>query len=375
MKMKNLMCIFVMLLLVATVSVEAAETYGSNVSGLWKSFETANASQTEVSNTSGIAFDPTSLSGGIYGKVYLTNNSTVDTRRGLYSVDIVNETSSRVALSGEVSHTSVAAASDGIVYVNGGAHEDHSVWKVENPNSGSPTETTLIGDYGGIGDDDIGDIDMVPTGFGGGYEAGSDLVLFDCGLNTNANSAVSVLDQSTGTTTLLWDSGSAVNTIRGRTSSYDGYAYWADYGLPAGGTNNNPYIDRINGTGVLERIFLNIDADTIGGVDSAVAINPADGSFWIVLNNGTRDVVRVDVSNATLLSGTDYIADVTFEINNWDGADIPQYAMAFSPDGKMLAMGWDQGVDKMYIYNIVPEPTTMLLLATGLVFIKRRRSK
>jgi 3',5'-nucleoside bisphosphate phosphatase len=333
--------------------VEAGPTYGSYVSGLWKSFETANSSQTEVSNTNGLAFDPASLSCGIYGRVYLANWSSSDTKQGVYAIDIINETTgTRLFVSRDLP-ADVAVASDGTLYVS--SDQGPYLYKAENPTSGSPIETALYDDnYGGTGDDDVGNISLVQGGFGSGYEVDSDVVLFDCGLDTNANSAVSVWDQSAGTVTTLWDSGSTVNTIRGGTSSYDGYAYWADYSLPAG-ANNNPYISRINGNGVLERIFLDIDADTIGGLDSAVAINPADGSFWMTVNNGTRDIYRVDVANAVSQGGTDYLADITLEIADL-GYDVPHYAMAFSPDGKLLAICWDAGVDKLYIYNIVPGP-------------------
>jgi PEP-CTERM motif len=375
--MKNLMCIFVMLLLVATVSVEA-ETYGGNVSGLWKVFNTALPDQATLYKTYGLAFDPSHQTGGVYDRVYIANHTTDLTRAGLYSVDTINETtasmSSRVL--GSVGNPSgVAVGSDGTAYVS--YDGTPALYKVANPSSLTPTETQLMGNYGDPTIDDApSDIAMVPIGFGGGYDSASDVVIFDCGLDGSANSAVSVLDQSTGTVNTIWESNGTVNTIRGDTSSYDGYAYFADYIMPETIGSLN-YINRVNSSGILERIFLNVDPTEVPYLDSAVACNPADGSFWMVMNKGTgnHDVIRVDVSNATLLSGTDYIADVTIEIDNWVGTDIPNFAMEFSPDGKMLAMGWDQGVDRLYIYNVVPEPTTMLLLATGLVFIKRRRSK
>ncbi len=364
--------IYVLSLCLIVVAPVKATTYGSRVSGLWKFFETANSSQTEISNTQGIAFDPTHQTGGIYDRVYLSNHSSTDTKRGLYSVDLINETSSsRLALGSHSSPTGVAVASDGTVYVS--YDGTPAVYKVENA-SGSQTTTRILSNYGNTSaDDDIGDIGVVRSGFGGGYAVGSDIVLFDCGLDDNANSAVSVLDQSAGSITTLWDSGSTVNTIRGDTSSFDGYAYFADYGLPGAGANNNPYINRINGSGVLERIFLNIDADSIGGLDSAVAINQADGSFWMAVNNGTRDVYRVDVANAVSQGGNDYLADITLEIGDL-GYDVPNYSMAISPDGEMLAVGWDSGVDRMYVYDIVPEPATLGLIAMVSIgiFVSRR---
>ncbi|MBN2000469.1 hypothetical protein JW935_23160, partial [candidate division KSB1 bacterium] len=291
--MKNLMCIVVLLLLVATVSTEAATYVGDYALGFWKSFDTANASQTEVSNSYGLEFDPSSQNGGVYDRVYLANRSSTDTKQGVYAIDIVNEVTGTRIFTEQDQPADVAVALDGTVYVS--SDQVAYVYKSENPLSASPTITMLLEEnYAGGGDDDIGDIAMVPSGFGGGYEADSDVILFDCGMDDNANSAVSVLDQSTGVVTTLWNSESTVNTIRGDSSRVDGYAYWADYSLPAGGSNNNPYIYRVKGDGVLERIFLNIDADSIGGLDSAVTVNQADGSFWMVINNGTHDVYRVD---------------------------------------------------------------------------------
>ncbi len=348
---KGFICVLVLCLIV--VAPVEATTYGNHVSGLRESFETANASQTEISNTQGIAFDPTHRAGGIYDRVYLANHSSTDTKRGLYSVDLINETSSgRLALGSHNKPTGVAVASDGTVYVS--YDGTPAVYKVENA-SGSQTTTRILSNYGNTSaDDDIGDIGVVKPGFGGGYAADSDIVLFDCGLDDDANSAVSVLDQSTGNITTLWDSGSTVNTIRGDTSSFDGYAYFVNYDMPtadSGGGVMRKYINRINGSGVLERIFLDIDPSEVTKIDSAVAINQADGSFWMAVNNGTHDVYRVDVANAVPQGGNDYLADITLEIGDL-GYDVPNYSMAISPDGKLLAIGWDSGVDRMYVYDI-----------------------
>jgi concanavalin A-like lectin/glucanase superfamily protein len=355
MKMKNLMCIFVLLLLVATVSVEA-ETYEGNYAlSLWKVFDTANASQTEVSNTNGLVFDPTSLSGGIYGRVWLANWNSGDTKQGVYPIDIINETTGTRIFGDRDLPADVAVASDGTVYVS--SDQVPYLYKAENPTSGSPIYTELYNEnYGGGGDDDVGNISLVQSGFGGGYEVDYDVVLFDCGLDDNSNSAVSVWDQSAGTVTTLWQD-TSVNTIRGATSSYDGYAYWADYDMPdaeLGGVGMN-FVSRINGDGVLERIFLDIDTAELARLDSAATINPADGSFWMTINNATHDVYRVDVANAVWQTGTDYLAEITLEIKDL-GYDVPHYAMAFSPDGKMLAIGWDAGPDRMYVYNTASQP-------------------
>jgi Concanavalin A-like lectin/glucanases superfamily/K319L-like, PKD domain len=367
MKMKNLMCIVVMLLLVATVSVEA-ETYdGDYITGLNKMFDTALADQSTLYKTYGIAFDPSHQTGGVYDRIYIANHCTSDYRRGIYAADVTNEVlSSLLALPDLDNPTGMAVAPDGTVYV--GYDGEPALYKVENAMSGSPTETQLLGNYRGGGDDAPSDIAMVPSGFGGGYDPASDVVIFDCGLDLSANSAISVWDDSAGTVTTIWESYETINTIRGDVSPLDGYAYFVDYTMPTiPEVDGSAYVYRVNSSGVLERIFLNIDASEVPYLDSAVAVNPADGSFWLLMNKGTgnHDLYRVDVANAAWQTGTDYLADITLEIDNWDGTDIPNFAMEFSPDGKMLAMGWDQGRDRMYIYDVVSDPAVKPVPSSG----------
>ena len=348
--------IYVLSFSLVAVASASASTYGSHVSGLWKFFETTDGSQTNISNTQGIAFDPTHQTGGVYDRVYLVNHSSTATKRGLYSVDLINETSSgRLALGSHNKPVGIAVASDGTVYVS--YDGTPAVYKVENA-SGSQTTTRVLYSLGDPGlDNDIGNIGVVQSGFGGGYTVDSDIVVFDCGWDDNANSAIGVLNQSTSTNipTALWESGSTVNTIRGDTSSFDGYAYFVNYDMPtadSGGGVMRKYINRIKGDGVLERIFLDIDPSEVTKIDSAVAVNQFDGSFWMAVNNGTHDVFRVDVANAVSLGGSDYLAGITLEIKDL-GYDVPNYSMTISPDGKLLAIGWDSGVDRMYVYNII----------------------
>jgi glycerophosphoryl diester phosphodiesterase len=210
----------------------------------------------------------------------------------------------------------------------------------------------VLGNYGGSGDDDIGNIGLVPPAFGGNCVANRDLVIFDCGRDDNKNSAVSVLNRENGQITTLWNSGSSVDTIRGGTSRYDGYAYFADYSMPS--ENGKPYIYRIKGDRACERVFLDIDAAKLPRLDSAIAINPVDGSIWLAVNDGdVRNVFRVDAAHAVWQGGNDYLASVEREIGNL-GYDVANYSMASSPDGKLLAVGNDEGIDKIYLYKIVP---------------------
>ena len=131
--MKRLLRLLTVASVVATTS---AQTFNTNyVLGLQKSFPTGEDEQINV--TSGLAFDPTSQNGGVYDRVYLANRSSDNAKRGLYSVDIVNETSSsRLALAGDGSNdldrpTGLAVDSSGNAYLTYGIVP--SVWKVMDP--------------------------------------------------------------------------------------------------------------------------------------------------------------------------------------------------------------------------------------------------
>ena len=374
-------------LLLAAVSVAAgasAETLdGTYVKNQWKHFFTADASQTEINVTAGIKFDPTHQNGGIYDRIYLVNRSASNAKRGLYSVDTVNETSSsRLAMaddgSGNVdSPSGLAVDSSGNAYVSVGAAP--SVWKVTDP-SGTATETEMLGNYGsGTGDDDPGTIAMVPTGFGGGYTAGSDLLVFDVGLDNNDTNAVSVLDS--GSTvgspsyTTIWQEYNTTG-FRGAASSADGNVYLAHYTLATDELNGttNAYVLRLDSAGNTERIFLDVNAADVAKLDDAITINQTDGSLWMAIEDtdATRDIYRVDVANAVATNG-DYLASTTLVIEDSDCGNVGVDAMAISPDGMFLALGNPSGQDSMYVYTI-PEPATVGMFAfLGIVMLWIRR--
>jgi sugar lactone lactonase YvrE len=330
------------------------------VSGLNKSFFITDVLQTEIRFTAGIAFDPTHQTGGIYDRIYLANCSEVNSRRGLYSVDLINETaSSCLALAGARSNDldlpqDVAADFLGNVYVTYGGSPQ--VWAVEDP-FGLSVETRMIGNYGGAGDDDPNGISMVPLGFGGGYAEGRDVLLFDVGFNKNTCNAVSVIDSESTATSTLWKEDCETD-FRAAVSDVDGLVYIVHEVLDRAGLNGTtkPYVLQLSGAGETARFFLDMDASEAVRLDDAVAVNPVDGSLWMVLlgNDGvTRNVFRVDVRNAAKTKDS-YLASVAPVIRNLD-CNPGAYSMAFSPDGKQLVFADADLRDRIYIYALLPE--------------------
>jgi len=341
---------------------DAEEYYGEYVTGLYKSFYIAP--ETGSYGVGGIAFDPTSQSvDGNYDRIYWLNKQDNYNTQGLYSASVYNETySSKLVLNGIASPTGLAVNASGTAYVC--YTEPECVWSVTTPSTSSRVATKMLDNYDLEGDDDPVSLAMVPTGFGD-YDAGVDLVLFDNGVNDNNDEAIFVVDStSTSTTEVyygpIWEDGvsSGGNDIRGTASNIDGYAYFARLAIPSddSGSGVKCYINRIKADAVLQRVFMDVDGETIASskLDDTIAVNPADGSIWIAVYDygntfGVRAVYRVDVANATLISGTDYMADTTLEILH--EYNIGANAMAFSPDGKFLAIGCPDGRDKLYIYN------------------------
>ncbi len=361
--------------LLAAVSVASPIYDTAYVSGLWKSFHTANPDQTEINVTAGIAFDPTSQVNGVYNRLYLANRSTADSRQGYYAVDIINETaSSRLFLSSINAPSDVAVDAAGNAY--GVGSYDPQVWRVADP-SGTPVETQMLGNYGDPGDDDPYGIDMVPSGFGGGYTT-NDVMIYDGGYNDNDHNAITIIDATSTVDspvyTTIWSEANT-NSIRVVASDYEGKLYLSHWTLDVADLDgtDRAYVLRVDSDGNTERIFLDIDASLVPKLDDAIAINPADGSLWMNIEtaDSTRDVVRVDVANAAAV-GSDYLASASIVIEDL-GYNVGANSMAFSPDGALLAVGAPDGQDLMYVYNIVPEPAGLVLLSVGAVMALRRR--
>jgi hypothetical protein len=391
--------LFVLVLCVLPASVFASVTLGPNVTGLEKSFAIKSGT------VAGLAFDPSYTVNGEYDRIYFLNRVTTTTTRGLYSASISGETySSRLALTTQDEPYGTAVDNSGNVYVTYSGTS--AIYKVAGASSGSPTETRMLGNYGWAtsgspSDDDPVSISMVPTGFGSGYEEGADLLLFDNGIDWNEREGISVIDKTSLSTaqvyTTIWNDGDPVggnnNDIRGVASEYDGYAYFMRMDILTADSGSNgvlPYFNRMKGDGVVQNIFLNgLNGTMASNLDDSITVNPIDGSIWFVTygdysgsgDANDRAIYRVDIENASLIEGStvDYLVNATLEIlilkDEVDtNMNVGVNDLAISPDGKYLAVANPSGTDRLYIYNIVPEPATLVMLtATGLVYLFKRR--
>ena len=341
---------------------------GIHVLGLRKSFPVTDPAQTQINVSGGLSFDPSSRSGGVYDRLYLVNRTDSSTKWGLYSIDLANETySGRLALGGTSPvfkyPADIAVDSSGAVYVT--YNYAPSVWKIEDP-EGAAAATQMIGYYGGTGDDDPEGLAVVPTGFGGGYAEGRDLVLFDSGINVNENEGVGIVGAASTVAspvyTALWSDlgGSSNDSLRGDASEFDGHLYFVHMVLETAELNGSPsaYVLRLDSAGNIERIFLNIDPAAVSSLDDAMAINPVDGSLWLNVQdiNGSnaerRNIYRVDLATTVSLGGDDYLAEVSLVVWN-TGHNLGKNGMAISPDGKQLATVCPDGQDRIQIYDIV----------------------
>ncbi len=399
--MKTVLVVFTALLTAFLPSFACGDiVYGSYVGGLQAHFEITDSAQSSINVMAGIAYDPTSMSGGVYDRLYLVNRSADNSKRGLYSVDMINQTSSsRLAMAGDSSSNDVDSPEDVTVDSSGNAYVCYigtpSVWKVENPSGGSVVETKMLGNYSGSADDDPKALAMVPSGFGGSYTAGSDVLLFDGGVDDNAYESVTVIgagstDASPVYGIVFGDSDSS-ELIDGDpvadSSDYDGYAYLSSKNLftanvASVGSESLAFVNRVNASGFLERVFLDLDMSSLASgmaIDDAVAVNPADGSLWVATGNGSDDTAthifyRLDLANLTDLGGGDYLAATTAEITltGSNNHNVATNAMTFSPDGKQLVVGDSDGVDNLYVYSI-PEPATLVLLSLGGILLRKKK--
>ncbi len=391
----NLKTLFIMIGAMCALTLAAAPSAAQVTTGdtvaFVKSFETADADQTLIVGTAGIAFDPTYVNGaGDYDRLFLANRSAANAKHGLYSVMLSTEAvSGRLALAADSNDFDNPA--DITVDANGDAYVVYdykaAVWKVTDP-TGAAVETQIMGDYGGLVDDQAPDddprgIDMMPSGFGlAGYGPG-DLLLVDSGMNNNNNEGAFALKSDGSNRTELWYSDDGVSTGQtpnGASSEFDGKLYFCRDTMETvdvGGTIY-PSLSRIGGDGVLETIAINMPAGmAFTSSDNSMDVNPADGSLWIPrIDNDLRSVVRVDVASAADQGGGIYLADATVEIS-WgtDAFNVGTNGVCWSPDGEYFIVSNPSGVDSLHVFQAVPEPGTFILLGIGLISLALFRRK
>ena len=379
--------LIVAMAVVSLAAAASAQTYdGVYVSGLQQTISTGW--NTTTNYIAGIAFDPTHQTGGTYDRIYLANRTGYNDRRGLYSFDLAAGTvSSRLALGDAPSGTDadvdsphdVAVDSSGNAYMinaDGGG----GVYKITDP-SGTPVSSWMLGHYGNGNDNDGRSIVMVPTGFGGGYDAGSDLLIYDSYYDGATNAILAVQSTSTSTANdydvLFTEYPRPSGALRIDSSNVDGMLYFARDNVinsaDLGDGTDRVYVTRLDSAGNTERVYIDgIDPAAYSLLDDAIAINQDDGSLWFALRgtNSVEDMFRVDVANAASTNGT-YLADSSVVIADL-GLNITRSSMAISPDGKQLAVG-SYG-NNLQVYDIIPEPATFGMLAlvgAAMVWIRR----
>jgi len=377
--------LIVVLAAMSAAGAASAVTFdGTYVSGQKSHFTIGDGSSTQMIGVGKLIYDPASYTGTDYTRIYALDTTEWPGHANVFTVDpSAQAMAQRIVTPQFFKARNMGLDSNGDLYVSqpwDGRGSTGAVFKVTDP-LGTPTRTTsLIKHQGTSGDDDVYNLQMVPTGFGGGYATGSDVVLYDIDYNSTTVEGLSVM---------YADSTGAVpheDYLVGGSSVQDSWIAGSDvegkiYSFHSGGIDHadldgtdRAFVTRIASDGTLERVFLDTDVSALGLIDAGLEVNQTDGSLWMIMNNGgTRNVFRVDVANAAA-TNSDYFASASMVINDL-GFDPGINGIGISPDGKQLALGAPGGTDSLYIYNIIPEPATIGLfgfLGVAMLWIRRR---
>jgi len=372
--MKKLMVV----LAVASLSVSAwAVTYdGTYVLGLSGSYVAPQGGPNDLVGSGCLAFDPSSTAGGEYNRIYILDTTIWWGHGRIHSFNPLTGTFSGPLTAQDFwQGRNLCVDSSGDVYVaqpwEAEGATNGTVFKVTDP-SGAATFSTLLFQEP---DADTYNVVMVPTGFGGGYAEGSDLLIGDSHWDSTTANGVGVLDAastpSNTLVTLLFQTPTNVYPYIAA-SDKEGVVYishrTAGIDLADLGGTNRVFVSRVDSAGAVERVFLDIDPAVFGVLDDGLEINQADGSLWIITappgagSSTPRDVYRIDVSNATA-TNSDFIASLVLVIDDTT-FDPGINGIAISPDGKQLALVGPGGLDTIYMYDIYSETYSYTTWAT-----------
>lgn len=374
----NRLVLLLSLLAIGQAGVIHAATFtftGTNLTGSFSSIPVRANSGNTVGTISGVAFDPTSLSGGQYTRIYFTNRepTTGTAKGGYYSLDVPTGTVTFLGLASNAADnnrnsSSIAVNNAGSVYV--GQDVAPRIYRIDDP-LGVKSQVQILGNYAGSTDDDPISISLIPST--------NQLVVFDQGLDNDLQAAISIVEPSstsgTPVFTTIWSDNQALEAnFRGAFSPHDNHAYFSYLDTPLVSGMGSIY--RVSLGGSLDTILLN-GISASWDVDDSVAINPADGSVWLPVNTGgtNRTYYRIDVANMTLQSPGVYLANVTQEFTAL-AFNAGLNSVTFSPDGKVMAVGAPDGADTLYLFRTsIPEPASMaLVVGACLLGLARRRS-
>ncbi len=341
-----------------------ATTYdGVYVLGQSGSYVAPQGGENDLVGAGCLAFDPSSTAGGEYNRVYILDTTKWWGHGRIHSFNPLTGTFSGPLTAQDVwQGRDLCVDSSGDVYVaqpwEAEGVENGTVFKVTDP-SGAATFFEMLFQEP---DADTYNVSMVPTGFGGGYEADRDLLLGDRDWSSTGLPGVGVLDaESTGSNTLvtLLDQGTVTTVVPFVAgSNKEGMMYISNKeGIDhadLGGTDR-PFVTRMDSAGGAKRVFLDIDPAVLGVLDDGLEINQVDGSLWMITtqSDSSRDLYRIDVSNATA-TNSDFIASFVLVIDDI-GFDPGINGIALSPDGLQLALVGPGGPDTMYMYDITSD--------------------